>query len=233
MFREALLESSPGMRRRNRWPMATAFMIELLVASALVLLPLITTGVIPLQTHAAVIMPAPYRTPVENVQPHPSSGGGPTFRNAPTVVVNRPGSVIYRDAPPASNDNPDPTLQVQTGPGPSGPIANLFPSAQPIPVRPPERKRIVISQPSEAMLLKKVIPEYPNIARIAGIQGDVKLHAIIAKDGSIQSLTVTSGHPTLISAATEAVQQWRYKPYMLNGEPVEVETIITVTFKKY
>lgn len=235
MFQDALLESSPIMRKRSRWSMAMAFTLEVIVAGALVLLPLITTGVIPLQTHAAVIMPAPYRTPTETVPPHPSPGGsGPTFRNAPTVVVNSPHSIIDRDLQPVGPaDNPDPTLPVQTGPGPSGRIANLFPNAQPIPVRPPERRRIVISQPSEAMLLKKVVPEYPRIAQLSGVQGDVKLHAIIAKDGTIQSLTVTSGHPMLITAAKEAVEQWRYRPYMLNGEPVEVETIITVVFKKY
>ena len=64
------------------------------------------------------------------------------------------------------------------------------------------------------------------------IQGQVKLHAIIARDGWIQSLNAISGHPLLVHAALEAVGQWRYRPYYLNGEAVEVETFITVNFRK-
>jgi periplasmic protein TonB len=60
----------------------------------------------------------------------------------------------------------------------------------------------------------------------------VRLHAIIARDGTIQSLNVISGHPLLASAALDAVRQWRYRPYLLNGEAVEVETFITVNFRK-
>jgi protein TonB len=64
-----------------------------------------------------------------------------------------------------------------------------------------------------------------------GLQGEVKLHALIAKDGTIQSLSVTSGHPMLAQAALVAVRQWRYRPYVLNGQAVEVETFITVNFR--
>jgi len=67
---------------------------------------------------------------------------------------------------------------------------------------------------------------------LAGIQGEVRLHAVIAKDGTIQSLSVTSGQPILAQAALEAVRQWRYRPYLLNGKAVEVETFITVNFRK-
>jgi protein TonB len=81
-------------------------------------------------------------------------------------------------------------------------------------------------------LLKKVEPAYPRVAQLASVSGVVKLHAIIAKDGSIQSLSVISGHPLLAPAAVEAVRQWRYRPYRLNGEVVEVETFITVNFKR-
>jgi len=73
---------------------------------------------------------------------------------------------------------------------------------------------------------------YPRIAVISGVQGEVKLHAIIARNGTIQSLNAVSGHPLLIRAAIDAVGQWRYRPYVLNGEAVEVETIITVNFRR-
>ena len=88
------------------------------------------------------------------------------------------------------------------------------------------------SQLEEGQLVNRVEPVYPHIAAISGIQGQVKLHAIIARDGRIQSLNVISGPPLLVRAALEAVEQWRYRPYVLNGEAVEVETLITVNFKK-
>ena len=70
----------------------------------------------------------------------------------------------------------------------------------------------------------------PQLARTARIQGAVLLQAEISKSGDIQNLRVISGHPMLIQSALEAVKQWKYKPYYLNGEPVEVETQIQVNF---
>ncbi len=80
------------------------------------------------------------------------------------------------------------------------------------------------------MLIHKVIPEYPVLAREARVSGEVVLSAIIDKNGEIKNLQVISGHPLLVTSAITAVQHWRYKPYLLNHEPVEVETQITVEF---
>jgi protein TonB len=79
-------------------------------------------------------------------------------------------------------------------------------------------------------LLSRILPQYPAIARAAHIQGVVVLQATISKAGSIENLRVISGPPMLRQAALDAVQTWRYKPYLLNGEPVEVETTINVVF---
>jgi protein TonB len=76
----------------------------------------------------------------------------------------------------------------------------------------------------------KVQPDYPPLARQARIQGAVVLQAVISRDGAIENLQVLSGHPMLVQAAVQAVRQWRYRPYVLNGEPVEVETQVTVNF---
>jgi protein TonB len=73
-------------------------------------------------------------------------------------------------------------------------------------------------------------PTYPQIARTARIQGQVVLQATISKQGTIENLQVISGHPMLTQAALDAVRQWKYKPYLLSGEPVEVDTTITVNF---
>src|SRR5262249_903953 len=92
-------------------------------------------------------------------------------------------------------------------------------------------QRVRVSQGVvEGLLINRVEPTYPPVARNVRIQGVVVLTAIIGKDGSIQRLQVFSGHPLLASAAIEAAKQWRYRPYILNGQPVEVETTITVTF---
>jgi protein TonB len=79
-------------------------------------------------------------------------------------------------------------------------------------------------------LLEKTTPQYPAIAKAARIQGTVVLQATIAKNGSIQNLRVVSGPPMLQQAALDAVRSWRYKPYLLNGDPVEVETTVNVVF---
>jgi protein TonB len=83
----------------------------------------------------------------------------------------------------------------------------------------------------EAHLLSRVEPQYPALAIQTRTEGTVRLHAIISRDGRITSLEVISGHPFLVKAALDAVRQWRYRPTLLNGEPVEVETSITVIFR--
>jgi protein TonB len=82
----------------------------------------------------------------------------------------------------------------------------------------------------EGNLIHRVQPEYPLLARQARIQGTVVLRAIISREGRIEKLQVVSGHPLLAPAAIEAVRQWRYRPYLLNDQPVEVETQVTVNF---
>jgi len=79
-------------------------------------------------------------------------------------------------------------------------------------------------------LISKVDPVYPDIAKKAHVQGPVVLRAVIAKDGTVKNLTLISGAPMLVVSAVEAVEQWKYKPYLLNGEPTEVETTITVNY---
>lgn len=82
----------------------------------------------------------------------------------------------------------------------------------------------------EANIVHRVQPDYPVLARQARIQGAVVLKAVISRNGTIENLQVLSGHPMLVRAAVDAVRQWRYRPYLLNGEAVEVETQITVNF---
>jgi len=83
---------------------------------------------------------------------------------------------------------------------------------------------------TQGMVLSKVQPAYPPDARAARIKGSVIIAVVIDKNGSIESERLISGHPLLAPAAMDAVKQWKYRPYILNGNPVEVDTQITVNF---
>jgi len=103
--------------------------------------------------------------------------------------------------------------------------------APPPPPPPPRVTRTKVGgQVQEAKVIARPNPVYPPLARQARIQGKVQLHAIIDKDGRVSQLEVVSGHPLLVKAALDAVQNWRYQPTVLNGEPVEVDTTIDVNF---
>jgi periplasmic protein TonB len=120
-----------------------------------------------------------------------------------------------------------------------GGIIGGVPSAAPPPPPPPVKVEEKKAAPQRirvggnvqaAMTIRAPKPAYPPLAKQARIQGVVRLNAIIGKDGSIQDLKAASGHPLLVPAALEAVKQWLYKPTLLNGEPVEVVTVIDVNF---
>jgi protein TonB len=82
----------------------------------------------------------------------------------------------------------------------------------------------------EGNLIYRVQPIYPALARAARVQGQVVIRAVISRNGTIENLQTISGHPMLVGAALDAVRQWRYRPFILNGDPVEVETQVTVNF---
>jgi periplasmic protein TonB len=82
----------------------------------------------------------------------------------------------------------------------------------------------------KGLLIKKVAPEYPREAREKHITGSVEMKAIISQEGDVQKLIILSGDPLLVHSAVEAAKQWKYKPYLQHGQPVEVETQIKVIF---
>ncbi len=175
--------------------------------------------------------------PVADTQPasgHHTSTAVNTPRPEQTVT---PSSVpreiqIVNDASPGPIVPDAPTIDDGPRAGARNGIVHGLGDAMPveIPARPAAVRPLLISHLAEANLLRRVHPIYPAIARQAGVQGIVELRAIISKTGIIENLVVVSGHPMLSAAAIEAVKQWRYRPYLLNNEPVEVETEITVNF---
>jgi protein TonB len=95
----------------------------------------------------------------------------------------------------------------------------------------PQPKRVRVSQGVlQGMIVTRVQPRYPKDAKKARIQGPVVMQAIIGTNGDVTDLRLVSGHPLLAPAAMDAVKQWKYRPYMLNGAPIEVETTITFNF---
>jgi protein TonB len=236
MFRDTLLESSPLKTNSKRWSMAAAFAIESVAAAAVIAVPLISTGVIPVgaATMPHILMPLP----LVRVESRPVRGpvaAGSAAPSLPQVVVlseNRdriyagPPQDRFAETPVGPNFN----SAGPTGPGPDLTFSRRGPAV--VPGRAEASQPVLISRLEPAQLLYRVEPVYPRPAVLMGLQGEVKLHALIARDGTIQSLSARSGHPLLAQAAMDAVRQWRYRPYVLNGETVEVETFITVNFKR-
>ncbi len=231
MFRENLLESAPPGHRRTRWSMAIAFTLELIVAGVLIVLPLLSSSVISVSAHVQRVAPLGLKDVPRDAHAGPTSDKGGIRVGRPIVVpiatlCFRPCLSHY------SADVDDPSADPRIAIGQPDGIMGLFdPIGRDVPPAQPRLQRVRVSQLSEGLLANRVEPVYPRIATLTHIQGQVRLHAIIARDGSIQSLDLISGHPLLALAAEDAVKQWRYQPYLLNGEPVEVETFITVNFK--
>jgi len=112
------------------------------------------------------------------------------------------------------------------------PQTEAAPSTQPeSEAAPPAQRTRLAPEVVQGELIYKLDPEYPQVARLARVQGAVVLHAIIGTDGTVQQLQVVRGSPLLAGPALNAVKNWRYRPHVVDGEPVEVETTITVNFK--
>jgi len=207
----------------------------------LVLVPLLFTEALPKQQLMTFLVappppppppPPPAATPVRTVKIVQSDIMNGQLRT-PTKIPEKVQMIKEEEAPPLASMGgvvggvPGGVPGGQMG-GVIGGIISSTPVAVPKVAAP---QRVRVSQGvSQGLLIKKIQPPYPPLARQARIQGQVVLQAEISKDGSIQNLRLISGHPMLAPSAIEAVKQWRYKPYYLNGEPVEVETQITVIF---
>jgi protein TonB len=240
MFEDSLMESGGRLKTKRGATTILAFILEVLFLIVLVLLPLIFTEALPtkqLMTMLTAPPPPPPPPPppaaapvvVKKIQSELDNGQLRT----PTAIPKKI-QMIKEDEPPPSA-GPAGVVGGVPGGVPGGTMGGVLGSvmsgintAVPKAATP---QRVRVSQGvSQGLLVHKVQPEYPPIARQARIQGVVVLQALIGKDGSIQNLHVVSGHPMLTNAALAAVKEWKYKPYFLNGEPVEVETTINVNF---
>jgi protein TonB len=232
MFEDSTFESNGKIQTRSRtWMLATcAFNGTILLA--MVLIPLIYPSALPRMVRSFLMeVPAPQPPepkPVTQVAVVSSAPlqiqGGHIFapRQIPTTTfipdtpeVARPMNVAstdFGDDTNANNPFGSQTRQTEVRQAVTGPVR-------------------VPSSIQEGLLIHKAVPTYPPIALAAGIQGVVVLQATIARTGTIENLRAISGPIMLQQAALNAVHDWRYRPYLLNGEPVEVETTVNVIFK--
>jgi len=236
MFEDSLIESGGKLKTKRGATTVVSFILELIFLGILVLLPLIFTEALPTKQLMTMLTapppppPPPAAAPVivKKMQSELDNGQLRT----PTAIPKKI-QMIKEDETP--NVGPAGVVGGVPGGVPGGTMGGVLgsvmssvPSAMPKAATP---QRVRVSQGvSQGLLIHKVQPSYPPLARQARIQGVVVLQALIGKDGTITNLHVVSGHPMLTNSALEAVKEWRYKPYYLNGEPVEVETTINVNF---
>ena len=243
MFANSVLEFGQ-QKKRQSFATVTSFILNCLAIGVLLIMPLAFPESLPkgqLLTFLVAPPPPPPPPPpaaqvqrvVRQIQTDMMNTGQ---LRTPTRIPQRVQMIKEEDAPP-----PMPSVGGVVGGVPGGipggqlggvigGIVNATNAAVPkfIPVTP---QRVRISQGvTRGLLVQKVEPQYPTLARAARVQGDVVLSAVIDTNGQITNLQLVSGHPMLVPAAIAAVKQWRYKPYLLNGQPVEVETTITVIF---
>jgi protein TonB len=234
---ENSLSSSWGERSRRGLTTFTSLGLQVLIVAALFAMPLLRPQGLPLFRKLTV--PVSLGLAGEEApQPKAHGGATPAPHADHTIILQQPSHIPIHVAPGDDASAPTfgsgPSIGPAVG-GPGSEVGIFNPGGtglRPVmPAPPPAVEHPVhISHMSEGDLVKKVLPAYPPLARSARIQGTVVLQAMISKQGTIENLRLSSGHPLLAPAAIEAVRQWRYRPYILNGEPVEVDTQITVNF---
>ena len=237
LFSQSFVELSAVDRRRKRWTAASSFVVQALICVFLILLPLWITDTLPVKELATFLVAPPPPPP-----PPPPAAPAMKVTKVVSQIVNgelmapsripKQVKMIKEEAPPPSMSGVVGGVEGGVPGGQMGGVIGSLISAtsRSAPaIAVPKRLRVSTGV-SEGLLLHKVEPVYPIIAQRAHVQGTVELKAIISRDGAIQNLQLVRGHPLLVPAAIDAVKQWRYKPYILNGQPIEVETIVIVNF---
>ena len=242
MFEDSLMESAGKLKTKRGWTTALSFIVQTALIGVMILIPLIYTEALPKQQLMTFLVAPPPPPP-----PPPPAAAAPVkvVKQIQTEIVNgalrtptkipEKVKMIQEDEPPPPSTGMAGVVGGVPGGSPGGQIGGVIGgiiSSTPVAVpkvATPQRVR-VSGGVTQGNLIFGPKPPYPPLAKTARIQGSVVLHAIISKTGGIENLQVVSGHPMLTQSALDAVKQWKYKPYFLNGEPVEVDTTITVNF---
>jgi periplasmic protein TonB len=236
MFADSLLETSWAHHSRRGWSTLTSFGAQVVAIGFLLLIPVLSSVSPPAARSVATPISLGRVDPGPAPQPH-----GARNPNVPMVPFS--GRIIAPGRMPTRIPTGDDGSQTGADGAPGAPLGDYIGSGRiglPVPfsgyrpVMPTVATTTVrpfrTSSMLQGSLIHRVDPQYPPMARAARIQGSVVLAAVIGKDGTMNNLRLISGHPLLVQAAIAAVSQWRYKPYILNDEAIEVETQITVNF---
>jgi TonB family protein len=229
-------------RRLRSKAVVMSIVLEFAVLAALIMWPLFSPSVLATQYN---LTPSPPYSGSRGSSNHSHSAPHPPRQSPlPAICLAVCAPVAQPFAPPSDSEAPDIDQQgggersdeqeLLPGSGPGIPGSFGDRPVIPEPPRPESSRPPRATRMSEgvmaAMLIHRVDPPYPAIAKAAHISGAVHLHAIIGKDGTVRELEVVDGNVLLAQAAKVAVQNWRYRPTLLSGEAVEVETYITVNF---
>jgi periplasmic protein TonB len=233
MFDELVVSGQTGEMARTHkpWSVGVSLILEAGILGVLLLIPLIYTQTLPTSVMNTFLVapppPAPPPPPQQAVvKQAPQKTFAVNHMEAPTVIPKQI-EMAKDEAPPSVA--PSDTAGVAGGTGDV--LGGIGTGAAPPPPPAAAPARIKVGGDVQAASpLKQVTPAYPNIAKTAHVSGTVTLHAIISKDGSIEKLEYVSGPALLMTSAITAVREWKYKPTMLNGQPVEVDTTVQVVF---
>jgi protein TonB len=234
MFEDSLMESTRHLSKRRGWITLLSSGLQMIVLAILVVLPLLHTEAISLQERKPVVTLAPYVPQPTSTGHRPLTGRADSGGVTPVVVrMTQPSSIprIISTGPEPQANQIAMTQCLNKDCGmPSGDIPGGWgPDLPPVPPKHVE-KPLQISHIDPGHIILRIEPVYPPLARATRTQGAVTLHATISRDGVIENLQLVGGHPLLVPAALDAVKQWRFRPYVLNGQPIEVETEITINF---
>ena len=224
-------------RPRNPWATIGSLLLLSALLLASIVIPLLHTDPLPKRETLTMLY----------LQPPPAAAGSAIKFQAPKLASTYTAASLAAPTQHTTQEAPPPPVETSGGviggiPGgvvggiPGGALSQLLSSAQSVTVpaktldSAPVKRIRVASRVVEANLIHDATPQYPSEAGRSRIEGTVVLMAVIGTDGSVKDVHVESGLPIFAQAAIDAVKQWRYKPYLIDGEPVEVDSRITINF---
>jgi periplasmic protein TonB len=244
MFEDMLIDDKIKTKRGRTTVMS--FLLQACLVGVIVIIPLMFTQALPVKMLTTTLVAPPPPPP----PPPPAGASAPEHHVEPKtpvkselevpVKIPQKVAIVHEQMPQSDQVASAPAVGGVVGGVPGGVAGGtvggivggvLGGVGAAVPKLAAPNRVKVSSGVTQGLLTHQVKPDYPPLAKSAHIEGAVVLQAVIGKDGKVKDVRVVSGHPMLAQAAEKAVKQWQYKPYVLNGQPVEIDTNITVNFR--